>query len=391
MLSAVGYTCVVAVALIVAVTSIDRLITTWFKPDLTASAARDMRKLQPGMRFAQMKTPDDVTIRTASMIQTSDDWADKLRDPAFWRKTKPSGNYKPAPWVQPAQKSNFGYYILPLGAPAAVIVVPRGRSKVVEIKEKDDTESEDDTYRTMCVRLCDGAFFPLSFSTTRENFEVDAARCDKTCAGSRMFVYKNPGATLEDMEDLKGQLYKKLPTAFLFRTTYDAGCKCRAHPWEETARDQHRVYALEGQRAKGDKVAAIELVDLKAKIVKAEREAVAEKKRADFERIAEQKKLAEAAKSARAKSRQDAQIARSTAQAAKAGATPAYGAQFKASTGPASAKATATAATANLWGPRPSLVPRTVVQTPATKSVQHNAPFTPVPASLNPRMGLGAR
>jgi len=42
------------------------------------------------------------------------------------------------------------------------------------------------------------------------------------------------------------------------RTEYVADCKCKAHPWEQQARDQHRVYALTAAKRKGDKTAAAE-------------------------------------------------------------------------------------------------------------------------------------
>jgi len=33
------------------------------------------------------------------------------------------------------------------------------------------------TYRTLCVRRCDGYYFPISFSTTRDHLAVDEAMC----------------------------------------------------------------------------------------------------------------------------------------------------------------------------------------------------------------------
>jgi hypothetical protein len=37
------------------------------------------------------------------------------------------------------------------------------------------------------------------------------------------------------MVSLDGVPYKSLGTAFLFRASYDASCKCRPHPWEKEA------------------------------------------------------------------------------------------------------------------------------------------------------------
>ena len=108
------------------------------------------------------------------------------------------------------------------------------------------------TYRTMCVRLCDGYYWPVSFATGTEHFGRDAETCTRSCGGPvALYYYPNPGGELEEMVSLNGQPYKSLGTAFLYRAAYDASCKCRAHPWEEAAMERHKAYA-----AKPDKVRA---------------------------------------------------------------------------------------------------------------------------------------
>jgi Protein of unknown function (DUF2865) len=103
--------------------------------------------------------------------------------------------------------------------------------------------------RTLCVRLCDGFYFPISYSTARERFTGDASQCERQCPDrSRLFVYRNPGEDIEDMRDLKGLAYRSLPTAFLYRSKYVADCTCRGNPWDEAERERHRAYALGGQR-----------------------------------------------------------------------------------------------------------------------------------------------
>jgi hypothetical protein len=308
------------------------------------NGAQSSRKDQPlaGVQQAQSSQSTSI-VRSAIMVPTQDEWADKLRDPAFWNKNK--GNSKPSSWTKSApepQRQNLG---APIPQPTALSSARRSPQLTKPVVSED---SEDETFRTMCVRTCDGAFFPLSFSTTRENFEADAARCDKQCPGARLFYYANPGAELADMEDLKGQAYKKLPTAFLFRTTYDAQCKCRPHPWEEAARTQHRLYALEAQTAKGSKSAQSELSELKARIKKAELDTLAEKKRAELEKIAAQKKLADDAKAARANARAAAQIGRDPPV------------KTSAATNTAAATAGIT-----LWGPKPIQVTGAMQSLPA--------------------------
>ena len=130
-----------------------------------------------------------------------------------------------------------------------------------------DADRPHDTYRTVCVPLCDGYYFPVSFSVAPDRFERDRQSCENSCgAEGRLFVYRNPGAGPEDMHDLQGRPYRQLRAAFLYRTEYVADCKCRPHPWEQQARDQHRAYALAVAKRKGDKAAAAELAKLQAQM-----------------------------------------------------------------------------------------------------------------------------
>lgn len=102
------------------------------------------------------------------------------------------------------------------------------------------------TFRTVCVRLCDGAYFPVSYSTTRDRFARDEALCRSRCAApARLFVFPNPGGSPETMRDLAGKSYAALPVAFQFRKGPTAGCSCRAEPWEEASIERHRRYARE--------------------------------------------------------------------------------------------------------------------------------------------------
>lgn len=101
-----------------------------------------------------------------------------------------------------------------------------------------------DTFRTVCVRLCDGSYTPMSFATTRSRFKADAAKCSASCSSPTRLYHAKAGASeLEDMVDMSGERYVDLPNAFKYRTSYDAGCTCRAHPWEEASILRHRGLA----------------------------------------------------------------------------------------------------------------------------------------------------
>ncbi|MCF6200042.1 MAG: DUF2865 domain-containing protein [Hyphomicrobiaceae bacterium] len=103
------------------------------------------------------------------------------------------------------------------------------------------------TYRTMCVRTCDGFFFPVSFSTTKGRMKKDANLCASRCgaAPARLYYYANPGSDIKDMVSYKGkQKYKNLKNAFLFTKKFVADCRCKPEPWTKASRNQHKSYAL---------------------------------------------------------------------------------------------------------------------------------------------------
>ena len=86
------------------------------------------------------------------------------------------------------------------------------------------------TVRTVCVRSCDGYYWPISFSTVPEFLGDDEATCQSQCPGSdvELYYYHNPGETPEDMINLAGAPYTTLPNAFRYREEYDASCTCKA-------------------------------------------------------------------------------------------------------------------------------------------------------------------
>lgn len=86
------------------------------------------------------------------------------------------------------------------------------------------------TYRTMCVRLCDGYYFPVSFSTLPNHFQRDADVCQSQCAApSQLYYYQNPGSSIDQMVDVAdAKPYTQLKTAFKYRKEFVQGCSCKA-------------------------------------------------------------------------------------------------------------------------------------------------------------------
>jgi Protein of unknown function (DUF2865) len=85
------------------------------------------------------------------------------------------------------------------------------------------------TYRTVCVRTCDGYYFPVSFETTPDRFREDEQTCQRMCpaADVQLFTYHNPGEEMTQSVSLNGRLYTELPTAFQYRKAITPACSCR--------------------------------------------------------------------------------------------------------------------------------------------------------------------
>lgn len=88
---------------------------------------------------------------------------------------------------------------------------------------------QSSTYRTICVRTCDGYYFPISFQTTPGRFMEDEQTCQRMCPSAevQLYSYRNPGEDMRQAVSVSGRYYRDLPTAFKYRTSLDAACTCR--------------------------------------------------------------------------------------------------------------------------------------------------------------------
>lgn len=96
------------------------------------------------------------------------------------------------------------------------------------------------TYRTICVRLCDGYFFPVSFATLKNHFDRDVEACQSNCAApAELFYYQNPGGSVEQAMSVKNQTpYTGLKTAFRYRKEYVQGCSCKQAEYTPSPADR---------------------------------------------------------------------------------------------------------------------------------------------------------
>ena len=84
------------------------------------------------------------------------------------------------------------------------------------------------TYRTICVRMCDGYYFPISYATTPDHFAEDAQTCQQTCPAAQTVLMSNPtGSDVNQAVASNGAPYTGLPNAFKYRTALVPACGCR--------------------------------------------------------------------------------------------------------------------------------------------------------------------
>ena len=98
-------------------------------------------------------------------------------------------------------------------------------------------------YRTLCVRTCDGFYFPIGDNVGRERLHQDARTCSARCDGeAKLFYYPTNGGSVDTMVDMGGRPYAQMPNAFLYRKTLVQGCTCKPAPWSAETAARHQGY-----------------------------------------------------------------------------------------------------------------------------------------------------
>ena len=114
-----------------------------------------------------------------------------------------------------------------------------------------DLGPQSGTYRTVCVRTCDGAYFPISFATYPARFPDDEKSCKALCpaADASLFAYRNPGEDISQAVSINGQPYSALPNAFHYRQEFNPSCACKAagQTWSDALKSIDDKAAAEQQ------------------------------------------------------------------------------------------------------------------------------------------------
>jgi hypothetical protein len=114
-----------------------------------------------------------------------------------------------------------------------------------------DVGPQSGTYRTVCVRTCDGGYFPVSFATFPARFPDDEKTCKALCPATEasLFAYRNPGEDISQAVSINGQPYTALPNAFHYRQEFNPSCACKAagQTWSDALKSIDDKTAAEQQ------------------------------------------------------------------------------------------------------------------------------------------------
>ena len=123
------------------------------------------------------------------------------------------------------------------------------RPKTHDPEEGGQTRGAHGGNVAVCVRSCDGGFFPITYSAGRGDMEDLAALCTAMCPNAAANIYTYSGASdIETAVSLDGVPYRALPTAFRYRTTFDPSCSCKApnQTWVAALSDAERLLTSGG-------------------------------------------------------------------------------------------------------------------------------------------------
>jgi len=80
----------------------------------------------------------------------------------------------------------------------------------------------------VCVRTCDGSFFPVSYSGAGSRADSLEEVCRSLCPNAEVVLYSFPfGGTINEAVSSTGEPYVDMPNALKFEQSFDSTCSCR--------------------------------------------------------------------------------------------------------------------------------------------------------------------
>jgi hypothetical protein len=122
-------------------------------------------------------------------------------------------------------------------------------------EQSQSDEEQDHTphggSQAVCVRGCDGGFFPLNYSARRDPDQLNDL-CQALCPNASVRVYtRSPNKEIGTAVSLDGEAYSEMPNALKFQKTFDPACTCKpaGQSWVDALAGAERAL---GHERKGD-------------------------------------------------------------------------------------------------------------------------------------------
>ncbi|WP_206109932.1 DUF2865 domain-containing protein [Peteryoungia ipomoeae] len=133
-------------------------------------------------------------------------------------------------------------------------VIAKGRVPMTSETGHPSSLMPSGPVRTVCVRTCDGGFFPINSQSSAADFERDAALCSNMCPGVETELYFHSifqPETSDMISTASGRRYTELPAAFAYRSRRsDEGCRCDFKGFSENRRDVRSASTTTSQEGK---------------------------------------------------------------------------------------------------------------------------------------------
>ncbi len=111
--------------------------------------------------------------------------------------------------------------------------------------------------QAVCVRTCDGGFFPMNFSARGAPQEDLEKLCQALCPNAEVKLYtRNPNSTIDTALGADGTPYRDLPNALKFQTSFDPSCACKPpnQSWVDALAPAEQLLGQMGGARAGDTI-----------------------------------------------------------------------------------------------------------------------------------------
>jgi hypothetical protein len=109
--------------------------------------------------------------------------------------------------------------------------------------------------QALCVRSCDGGFFPLNISARGAPDSELQDLCQALCPNTQVQLFtRNPNGDIDTAMGADGTAYRDLPNALKYTKTFDASCTCKPpnQSWVEALAHAEQVLDEMGGAKTGD-------------------------------------------------------------------------------------------------------------------------------------------